>query len=190
MDRAKVALLGLQGVGSDYLTALQVDDQFELLAVADRDPEMLRRYTEGTTLRGYTDYRSAIVETAGDGLDLLFVALEPFQSNEFVHLAAERGIGVFHRAPWARNVSEAERLLRRFSKNQGALCVSRPWQAEPAFAPLRGVTALVGRPYIASAEVRTDLGPDWWRGDSARAGGGVLLNDAYEQLDNVGVALS
>jgi len=38
--------------------------------------------------------------------------------------------------------------------------------------------------YAATAEVRTTHDPrTGWRGDSERAGGGVLLNDAYGELD-------
>ena len=115
MKRLKVALIGLAGVGSDYLAAIRSSERFELVAVADSNPEVLRRRAEELPSRSYEDYRSLIVETAHNGLDLLFIALEPFQSIEFVELAAARGIGVFHKAPCARSVDEAGRLARRFA---------------------------------------------------------------------------
>lgn len=183
MKRLKVALIGLSGVGTEYLSAIQSDDQFTLLAVADTDAEVLRRQTEATSLRAYQDYRSLVVETAQSGLDLLFVALEPFQSIDYLELAAARGIGVFHKAPPARTVEEARRLVRWFDEGECPLVVSRPWQFDPAFDQLRHPEDSVGRIYAGSAAVRTADGSTGWRGDSLRAGSGVLLNGAYQQVD-------
>ena len=183
MERLKTALIGLAGVGGDYLAALRSDDGFDLVAVADTDPEVLRRHVEGASLRAYDDYRSLIVETAHAGLDVLFVALEPFQSIEFMELAASRGIGVFHKAPFARNVEEARRVIARFDANGCSFMVSRFWQCEPTFADVANLSELIGRAHNAAGIVRTADHADGWRGDRGRAGGGVLLNGAYEQLD-------
>ncbi|UCC32001.1 MAG: Gfo/Idh/MocA family oxidoreductase [Phycisphaerales bacterium] len=183
MKRLKAALMGLAGVGADYLAAIRSDEQFELAAVADTDPEVLRRQTDMAPARVYEDYRSLIVETAHAGLDLLFVALEPFQSTEFVQMAATRGIGVFHKAPCARSVREAQRLVDRFAGSERPLVVSRPWQFEPAYAALNRLAEFTGHVHAATVHVQTADTPVGWRGDSIRAGGGVLLNGAYEAVD-------
>lgn len=183
MRRLKVALMGLAGVGADYLAAIRSDEQFELAAVADTDLEVLRRQTDVAPARVYEDYRSLIVETAHAGLDVLFVALEPFQSTEFVQMAATRGISVFHKAPCARSVREARRLVDQFAGSERPLVVSRPWQFEPAYAALNHLAEFTGHVYAATVHVQTADRPVGWRGDSVRAGGGVLLNGAYEAVD-------
>ena len=183
MGRLKVALLGLSGVGEDYLAAIRSDERFDLLAVADSDLETARRHAEGSTTRAYGDYRSLIVETTRDGLDLLFVALEPFQSAGFMEMAAMQRIGVFHKSPFARDATEAQRLVGCFAEHGCPLAVSRWWQHEPAFQPLFNLTEPAGRVFAATAEVRTGDTPVGWRGEWTRAGGGVLLNGAYEILD-------
>lgn len=183
MKRLKVALMGLAGVGADYLAAIRSDEQFELAAVADTDPEVLRRHTDTVAAGVFEDYRSLIVETAHTGLDLLFVALEPFQSIEFVQMAAARGIGVFHKAPCARSVREAQRLVDQFAANERPLVVSRLWQFEPAYAALNRLVEFTGHVYAATVYVQTADTPVGWRGDSVQAGGGVLLNGAYEAVD-------
>ncbi len=175
--------MGLGAVGSEYLAAIRGNDQFDLVAVADADPGLLRRHVEASPVRAYEDYRSLIVETERTGLDLLFVALEPFQSLEFVQMAAQRGIGVFHKAPCGRNVREAQRLARLFAQQGRPLVVSRCWQFEPAFACLNDLTERGDRIYAAFADVRTVDTRMGWRGDSVRAGGGVLLNGAYDAVD-------
>ena len=183
MERARVALLGLSGVGAEYLAVIRAHEQFDLVAVADTDPAPLRRCAEELHVRAYEDCRSLIVETSHAGLDLLFVAIEPFQSIEFVEMAAARGIGVFHKAPVARNIRETGRLIQRFRESGCPLVVSRPWLFEPAFAGLRQLTELAGHVFAAAARVQTVDTPAGWRGDSVRAGGGVLLNGAYEAVD-------
>ncbi|MHC4698278.1 MAG: Gfo/Idh/MocA family protein, partial [Planctomycetota bacterium] len=195
MEQQRVALIGLAGVGGDYLAALRSEDGFDLVAVADTNREVLRQQVKpasGGSLGVYEDYRSLIVETAHAGLDLLFVALEPFQSIEFVELAASRGIGVFHKAPFARDVEEARRVIAQFEAHGCPLAVSRSWQhdcglmessAHPIRNPRKNLSELIGRVHAAAAIVRTADGADGWRGDRGRAGGGVLLNGAYEQVD-------
>jgi predicted dehydrogenase len=183
LEQSRVALIGLGGVGAEYLSAIRSDERFSLLAVADADAEVLRRHTEGTSLRAYQDYRSLIVESAHRGLDLLFCALEPFQSLDFMELSAQRGISVFHKAPIARSAAEARQLRHWFQEGGCRLVVSRPWQHEPAFARLLDLEASIGRVYAATAQVRTTDGSAGWRGDSVRAGGGVLLNGAYREVD-------
>lgn len=183
MKRVKTALLGLTGIGEEFLRALVEDDQFELIAVADRDGEALRKRADGLTARPFGDYRSAIVESMRFGLEAILVALPPYQAVEFNVLAAERGIGVLQGTPWARTTTEARRLIEAFARGGVPLVVLRPWQSEPALSKLGEPAGLIGRVFAAHTQVRAADGPTGWRGDSIRAGGGVLLNDAYEQVD-------
>ncbi|UCE60732.1 MAG: Gfo/Idh/MocA family oxidoreductase [Phycisphaerales bacterium] len=182
VERLRAALIGLAGVGEDYLAAIRSSNQFDLVAVADSRSEVLRKHDEDE-LRTYEDYRSLIVEGVRAGLDLLFVALEPFQAIEFVELAAGEGVAVFHKTPFARHVEEGKKLLIQFDEKGLPFLVARYWQVEPAFADLANLAKSAGRIHTAAANVRTTDGSDGWRGDAARAGGGVLLNGAYEQVD-------
>lgn len=175
--------MGLKGAGEAYLAVLSEDDRFDLMAVADSDLDVLRRRTEGCRMRAYEDYRSLVVETGRLGVDLIFVALEPFQAIEFVRLAADRGIGIFHKAPFARNMVEARALIDRFAAASRPFVVSRPWQFDPAYGMLLGLAKNRSRVHVASAEVRVAQTAEGWRGDSRRAGGGVLLNGAYDAVD-------
>lgn len=183
MKRRKVALMGLTGEGVEYLEALLSEDRFDLIGIADTDTDALRRCAETTGLRAFDDYRSLIVETAHAGLDVLFVAIEPYQSVEFVKMAAAHGIGVFHKAPFARNFREAQQIVSQFEDGRCPLVVARSWLSHPALAGLDQLGELVGHVYAATAHVETVDTPAGWRGGSAQAGGGVLLNGAYENLD-------
>lgn len=183
MNPLTVALMGLDKEGTDCLSAIRSLEQLKLIAVGDSDAERLRRHTESLSVRTYEDYRSLILETSHAGLDLLVVSLEPFQSLEFVEMASSRGIAVFHKAPWARTVEEARRLIELFAERRCPLVVSRWWQCEPVFKPLADITHSCGHVFAATASIHTTDTSAGWRGDAQRAGGGVLLNGAYEILD-------
>ena len=185
MRRLKTALIGLSGVGAGYLDALLADDQFELIAVGDTDRGVLRHRAEALTARAYQDYRSLIVESARNGVDSLFVAAEPFQAREHVDLAMAHGVAVFHKAPPARNVNEARHLADSARRAAVPLIVSRPWAFEPALTRLHGLAKVAGRIHAVHAEVRTSDRFDGWRADARQAGGGVLLNGAYQALDMI-----
>ncbi len=183
MRPLKTALIGLTETGQDFLEAIRADNNLELVAMADRDPATLRPYAETGSPRLFEDYRLLIIETARTGLDALFIASEPFQSLEFVELAAAHEIAVFHKAPPARNVRETRRILDRFADRTASLVIARPWAFEPAFEPLADLTEIADRIHLAEAYVQTTAQPLGWRADAAKAGGGVLLNGAYDAVD-------
>lgn len=186
MNRVRAVLLGLQGAGAEFLDALHTDDQYELLAVADPDHELLRRAADDLGVATYDDFRSAIVESSASGLDQLFVALPPAQSREYLCLAAGRRVAVHHQIPFAESCEQARSLVRTFSEAGCELTVSRTWHFEPAFTTLPDRITDVGRVYAAVAEVQT--APDG-RFDDFATEGGLLLCDAYDQLDMLVVTL-
>lgn len=183
MKRLRTALLGLAGAGAEYLDAITGDDQFELIALSDPNVPTLRSLPSDLSARTYEDPRSLIVETARDGLDLLVIALEPFESTGFVTLAAENGVNVFHKASFARTVREARRIISAFVDHGVRIVVERRWQFEPAFSRLDSLADVVGTFYAATASVSVVNRDQDWCADRERAGGGVLLNDAYEIVD-------
>lgn len=185
MQRLKTALIGLSGVGADYLDALLGDDQFELVALGDTDRDVLRRRAEPLDARAYEDYRSLVVESARNGVDALFVAAEPFQTREHVDLALAQGMAVFHKPPPARNVNEARRLADTARRSGVPLIVERAWAFDPVLTRLRRLDEIAGRIHAVHAEVRTTDAVAGWPADAAQAGGGVLLNDAYEVIDMI-----
>lgn len=179
----RAVLLGLQGVGADFLAAILDNDQFDLLAVADSNADLVRNAQDRFGVAGFEDYRSIIVESARRGLDVVFVSLKPFRSCEILQFAATLGIAVFHTTPFARSIAEAREMIARFTTAGSELSVCRSWWWEPAFSRLHNLSEWIGRVHAATVEVRINESRKGWRGDSAKAGGGVLLNGAYEQID-------
>ncbi len=183
MGQLKLAIMGLGEMGRAYCAAVAGDTRFELVAVADADAERLHRFHADDSVRVYEDYRSLIVETAHTGLDGLVIALEPFQSLEFMPLAAERNVTVLHTPPPARTVDEARRLADVFEKGNASILVARCWPDLTTLVSAEETGTWLGEVRAVDALVATDGSVDGWRGDATRAGGGVLLNGAYEAID-------
>ena len=185
MKSLRVGLLGLSGEGEAYLKALRANANVELVCAADADARRIADLAEGRAIRTYEDCRSLIVGATREPLDALFVALEPFQSVDLLPLAAERGMPVFHKPPFARSVDEGRCIARRFADVSAALVVARAWRFAPqsALSPAAAPSSDALR--AASVVVQTPDSAEGWRGHSARSGGGVLLNGAYEAVDEL-----
>lgn len=183
LKRLKAALLGLTGVGETYLQNLQDDQRFELVALGDPDTDAIKSASQTYSICCFEDCRSLIVETIRTGLDVLFVALEPYQSIEFVALAARNSVAVYHKPPFARSVVEGRQLIQQFEQNRTPFVVSRLWPVEPAIERWGPLQDLLGPVFCACATIQTTDTTTGWRGDQVRSGGGVLLNGAYEQIN-------
>jgi predicted dehydrogenase len=181
MKPVRTAVMGLSAVGEAFVAAVVGDERFRLCAVGDPDALRLAAVRDREGVPGFGDFRSLIVEMAREGLDLLLVGAEPHESAELLPLAARHGVAVLHKAPFARTAGEARQIVAAFAAAARPLWVTRPLGFEKAYAALIEADA---PPFSATVSVRAtarDLAG--WRGDSKRAGGGVLLYDAYEQVD-------
>ena len=184
MRRLRAALLGLIDEGRSIYDALRSDPAVELVAVADRDRNSGAALGGEAGARVYDDYRRAIVESAAGGLDVLFVALPPFEADEFLRMAAARQVAVFAVPPVARRFDATVELADLFARAGCPLVVGRRWQSEPAFMRLHNLPELAGVVFAATADIACPVPEQLgWRGDARRAGGGVLLHGAYEMVD-------
>jgi len=160
-----------------------------LVALADTHRALAERLAAPIGAQSYDDCRQAIVESAAAGVEVVFAALPPFQAEEYLPIAAERGLPVFALPPVARRFEAAVELTEAFARTPGAskLVIARPWRLGPAGDELGGLQELTGRIHAAHVEVVSSLraadGGLGWRGESRRAGGGVLLHEGYEPID-------
>jgi predicted dehydrogenase len=181
--RIKAGLLGVDGCGARLLETLRSCEIIELIAVADRDRDLAKERAAELHVEAYDDYRSLVVEQP---MDALFVAAPPFACHDQLKLAASKGVHVWRETPMARSVHEASELLTAFEQADVRFAVGRRWQFVYESAGLDAIEDLIGRPYSArgiAVESRPD--PLTWRGDSDRAGGGVLIDLGYELVDAI-----
>lgn len=181
MTRLRCGLLGLEDEGRVLLEALTAHPAFELVALGDPTHRALRETAEALRVPAFQDCRSLLVETTPRAV---LIALPPDAAAEPLRICAERGIAVLQTAPWTVNFETAAAVVQSFERAGGLHAVGLPWRCEPAYEPLRDLNAALGRVYAMSVDAGGSLaGRDGWRGDAQRAGGGTLLQDAYEPVD-------
>ncbi|HPD30615.1 MAG TPA: Gfo/Idh/MocA family oxidoreductase [Phycisphaerae bacterium] len=180
----KVGLMGLGRGGQIVAEALLSSSWCQLAAVASRKSHRIDRFVERhPEITAYDDFRSLIVENP---LDALFVAVPPFLRGKYLTLAAEHRCPVWMLSPAARRFDESVEIMERFEKARCPIVVSRSWGMEPSLQPDAVGLDRLGRFFLAVGGVYLCTGEDLdWRGDSVRAGGGVLLDRGYELLDTV-----
>jgi len=178
----RVGLMGLGRGGQLVAEALLSSSWCQLAAVASRKSHRIDRFVEKhPDITAYDDFRSLIVENP---LDALFVAVPPFLRAKYLTLAAEHRCPVWMLSPPARRFDELIEIMERFDQAKCPIVVSRSWGIEPSMqADAIGLDRL-GRFFLATGGVNLCSSEDLdWRGDSVRAGGGVLLDRGYELLD-------
>jgi predicted dehydrogenase len=181
-DRLKVGLMGLGRAGQQVAEVLLASSWCELVAVAARKSKRTEQFAEEhPTIDAYDDLRSLIVENA---LDALFVAIPPFLRTKYLAMAADKRIPVWLITPGARDFSEALQTVNAFKQAKCPIAVARSWGTEPALQADAINLEQNGSPFLARGTLTTLWEDDFdWRGDSVRAGGGVLLDRGYDMMD-------
>jgi predicted dehydrogenase len=182
MEPLKAGLIGLGPCGVRLAEALLASSWCKLLAVGSQRPRRLERFADSHPgVATYDDFRSLIVNNP---LDALFVAVPPFVRVSYLMMAAERRLPVWMLTPAARSLNEGMQLLELFDSAGVPLVVSRPYGQDPALHEDTIGPEATGRLFLATGRALT-CGPDDldWRGDSQRAGHGVLLDRGYALID-------
>jgi len=154
------------------------------LAVADKDASCAERVGEEYNRRGYDDYRQ-LIQTR---FDCLLVAEGLNNCEQYVRSAMKDGVNILKLAPAARNFDEAAELVR-LAENHGAkFAVANPQRFDARFVEFRRRLRLdsVRRFFLVTAAcfVAERRRPAW-QTDVKLAGGGVLLHDCYDIIDQI-----
>lgn len=181
----RAAIIGMGAIFDTHLQALKETQVAQLCAVCDVDPAKADR-APGVPF--YTDYRLMLEKEKPDSVH---ICLPHDLHLPVAEDCARAGCHVLCEKPLANTLAAAENLAgleERFPRQVLSLCLQNRWN--PSFAalraaldsgeygPLRGVRALV-----AWARPRSYYESSPWRGQKARAGSGVLLNQSIHTLD-------
>ncbi len=177
-----VGVLGISDeAGTSTLEAVSESPVAELVAVADRDGDAASRVGTRLGAECFDDFRAFV---HAPGIDALLIAAPPFACTEALRLAASKRIPVWRTAAPARNFSETVQLANWFAEAQTPLVVSRSWACGSARLSPDALADHLGEAFLAHAEVIRHRNDDLdWRGDRERAGGGVVLDQAYDPID-------
>lgn len=185
MTQLRAGIIGVGGYGRLILRELAGNDRFVIKAIADQDRELAQACSREYGGEPYDDYRGLIVQQE---LDALFLVLPTFLCGEYIRLSAKKGIHVFKAAPLGRTMPEAAEWVELMDRADCRLYVSVPNRFAPGYLGAHQLLQeeKIGSVYLVRAEsfsrYHGDLG---WRGDPVLAGGGVLLEQAYDMVDQI-----
>ena len=179
------AILGLNETGRCMLKAAASTGLFRIKAVADLDQQKAERAAVEYGCEAYTDYRQLVVQNQ---LDCLLVAAETHTCDEQVKTAIRRKFNVLKAAPPARTFAETLEYVELAQSEKVLFAVANPGRFRAGYVAARDLIAQgrLGHIFlIAACCTFGNADRPAWLIDPQVAGGGVLLHDCYQVLDQI-----
>lgn len=181
MTRLKTGFIGLSDQGLGILQTARRSPFLDVCALADHrgrhdadDP----RWDEACY---HEDARSMILSSS---LDLLLVALPPFQNQDYLRVAAGAKLATWQITPPFASTVAGREIIDAFRSANCPHAIDRFWEGEPAYEILARAEESIGEIRHCLITVCAPWLEDASRkGDFASAGGGMLLHAAYGLLD-------
>jgi predicted dehydrogenase len=161
-----------------------------VVAVADKSKRN-REAAEKYHVKTYDDYTKLI---DSEVLDVVIISLPNFLKRESIFYAAEKDLDIFVDKPLARNLAEAEDIVRKVKAQNVRLMVGVNYRYFDSVRKVKNIIdeGRVGDVIIATSELIMDGPfshllvpkpvPEWWL-DKEKAGGGALLDLGYHLID-------
>jgi len=183
--RLKTAVLGLDDRGQFLLKTAAKIEHFEIAAVADSDTNLVEKIAEQYKCAFYDDYRQLVMQNQ---LDCLLVAAGTHSCDEYIRMAMKKKFNILKLTPMARNFEEAAEFAALAEQENVQFAIAnlrRFGQSYHGFGEhLRD--GRIEQVFLITAFCDFGEQPkDKWRTDPKLAGGGVLLHDCYEIIDQI-----
>jgi len=184
----KTAVLGLDETGRLLLEATKGLDCFSISAVADSDTNLAQQVAREWNCAAYDDYRQLVI---ANQLDCLFAVAPVHSCGEHLRMALKKKFNILKLPPFARTFSEAAEFAKLAQDEKVTLVLASPGRfAKPALAMKNYVLQNPAeQPFFILAAAGPKKGPDpffaKWRNDPVIAGGGVILYDCWDIIDQI-----
>jgi predicted dehydrogenase len=172
-----------------FLNALRMKD-VKVVAIADRS-KAKRKIAERYHVKSYDDYIRLV---DSEELDAVIVSVPNYLKADACTYASEKGLDIFVDKPLARNLAEAEKIVRKVRAENvrlmvGVNCryfesvrkVKRMWEEGRVGDVVIATSELIGDGPFAHPLVPKPI-PEWWF-DKEKVGGGALLDLGYHLID-------
>jgi UDP-N-acetyl-2-amino-2-deoxyglucuronate dehydrogenase len=184
----RAAVIGCGDISAVHLAAIQAMPDVELVAVCDPDEKARASAEQRWGVAGFADHRELLASVAPD---VVHVCTPHDQHADPVVDALAAGVDVVMEKPVAHTVAEAERVAQAAAAHPErtvAVCLQNRYNA--TVQHVRGLldAGELGAVLGGAATVVWHRTPEYyaakpWRGQRARSGGGVLINQAIHTLD-------
>jgi predicted dehydrogenase len=178
-------ILGLNEGGQLLLKASEAVDCLRIQAVADKDTVLAEKIAGQYKCAAFDDYRQLIIQNQ---IDCLLVAAPMHICDEYVRMAMKKRFNVLKMAPVARDFEEAAEFVRLAEEQQIQFAIANPSRYARGYIELQKLLEGGQMEHIFLLTAFCNLGGQpqpGWRTDPKLAGGGVLLHDCYQMIDQV-----
>jgi predicted dehydrogenase len=181
--RAGVVGLGKQAL-EDHLPGLHASDCAELVAVCDEDPAIVREQQERHHVQGYTDFRDMF---KAERLDLVVVTVPHHIGRTVIEAAADHHVHVLKEKPFATSIQEARDLAAICERGGIQLMVTLQRRFNPIYTSFTQLADQIGFPFVLDAQYTVHIADPsaGWRGHTAKAGGGCIIDMGYHLVDMI-----
>jgi len=158
---------------------------FQIRAVADLDRQKAEKTAAELGCEAYCDYRQLIVQNQ---LDCLLVAAETHTCDEQLKAAMKRKFNILKLPPPARTFEEALEYVRLAESEKVRFAVANAARFRSSYATAH---ELISQGHIEQVFLVAACGTmgaadrPAWQTDPKLAGGGVLLHDCYQIVDQI-----
>ena len=194
----KAAVLGLNDRGLLLLEAASKVDEVEIAAVADKDGALAEKTAAEYKCAAFDDYRQMVTtmdsrlrsvdKEDGNAVGCLLVAAGMHSCDEYVRMAMKKKIHILNLAPAARDFEEAGELVHVAEEQEIKYAIGNPRRFAKSFVELRNFIEEVKIEHVFLITVYCNVGEaehPAWQTDPKLAGGGVLLHNCYEIIDQI-----
>ncbi|MFE7798690.1 Gfo/Idh/MocA family protein [Nocardia sp. NPDC057440] len=179
--RAGVVGLGGQAV-DDHLPGLLASRTADLVSVCDENPRIVAEQQHRYQVSGYTDFREMFER---EQLDFVVVCVPHDVGRQVIEAAAEHHIHVLKEKPFATTLIEAIELAELCERSGIQLMVTLQRRFNPIYTSFPQLADQIGTPFLVDARytLHVDDPSEGWRGDTAKAGGGCVIDMGYHLID-------
>lgn len=187
MEKVKIGVIGVKGIGRIHIDSIVSSENAELLAIADINEEAGKTVASSYKVEWYKNYEEMLgLET----LDAVTICTPHFLHSQMALKALAYNKHVLVEKPMAISVSEADEMIQKSRKKGLKLGVVFQERTKPINREIKRLidSGEIGEIYRACIEAcyfRTQAyyDRDAWRGKWATEGGGVLINQAIHDVD-------
>lgn len=181
--KLKTACLGLDEAGRLLLETASKIDFFEIVAVADRDANLVEKNALLYKCDGFDDFRQLLIQKQ---FDCLLVTTGLYNCEEYVRAAMKKPCNILKLPPAARNFEEAVELVKLAAESSVRYSVADPTRFAQSFIDFAQYIKQNNQPFFIDARLHICSAqlPAWYS-DPQLSGGGVLLRNSYHIIDQI-----
>lgn len=187
-NKLKAGILGLSGQGCQLLEGMWQTELFDIIAIASQDSDQTKKIARKYEAAAFDDYRQLVVQNA---LDVLIVADPMHLCEEYVRAAMKKAFNVVKLCPPCLDFEQAAEFITLARKEKVMFTTVPAGRFSTGFGKLKE--------YLESEEAgpinlinatcyvppKTDNPDQRWLSAPESAGGGVLLRNCYELIDQI-----